>query len=108
MEENWRELIARIKLQFRNQSAPPKTLEAGGLTLDRTSCQVRQDGTPPMGMCPGLPTMSTASIMPKGRVVPVKRLLSRLTGAPVGGHDACGFGCISISGQELFYRRALT
>jgi DNA-binding response OmpR family regulator len=41
-----RELIARIKLQFRNQSAPPKMLEAGGLTLDRTSCQVRMDGAP--------------------------------------------------------------
>src|SRR5437764_4676648 len=41
-----RELIARIKLQFRSQTAPPRTLEAGGVELDRTSCQVRVDGNP--------------------------------------------------------------
>jgi DNA-binding response OmpR family regulator len=41
-----RELIARIKLQFRNHSAPSRLLEAGGLSLDRTSCQVRLDGMP--------------------------------------------------------------
>jgi DNA-binding response OmpR family regulator len=41
-----RELIARIKLQFRNQAAPARILEAGGVELDRTSCQVRLDGTP--------------------------------------------------------------
>jgi DNA-binding response OmpR family regulator len=39
-----RELIARIKLQFRNQSAPVRVLESGGVELDRTSCQVRLDG----------------------------------------------------------------
>src|SRR5881398_2206433 len=36
-----RELIARIKLQFRNQATPARVLEAGGVELDRTSCQVR-------------------------------------------------------------------
>ena len=37
-----RELIARIKLQFRNQSAAPaRMLEAGGLELDPASRQVR-------------------------------------------------------------------
>src|SRR6266700_30852 len=41
-----RELIARIKLQFRNQTAPPRVLEAGGVELDRTSCQVRMNGAP--------------------------------------------------------------
>jgi DNA-binding response OmpR family regulator len=40
-----RELIARIKLQFRNQSAPARVLEAGGVQLDRSSCQVRLNGT---------------------------------------------------------------
>lgn len=39
-----RELIARIKLQFRNQVTPVRMLEAGGLQLDRTSCQVRLHG----------------------------------------------------------------
>jgi DNA-binding response OmpR family regulator len=41
-----RELIARIKLQFRNQAAPARVLQAGGVELDRTSCQVRLDGQP--------------------------------------------------------------
>jgi DNA-binding response OmpR family regulator len=41
-----RELIARIKLQFRNQVQPARVLEAGGIELDRTSCQVRVNGTP--------------------------------------------------------------
>ena len=36
-----RELIARIKLQFRNQSSPPRMLEVGGLELDPASRQVR-------------------------------------------------------------------
>jgi len=40
-----RELVARIKLQFRNQAAPLRVLEAGGLILDRSSCQVRMNGT---------------------------------------------------------------
>jgi two-component system, OmpR family, alkaline phosphatase synthesis response regulator PhoP len=39
-----RELIARIKLQFRNQPAPPRVLTAGSVLLDRGSCQVRLDG----------------------------------------------------------------
>src|SRR5215831_10361607 len=39
-----RELIARIKLQFRSQTSPARVLEAGGLELDRTSCQVRLHG----------------------------------------------------------------
>lgn len=41
-----RELIARIKLQFRNQAAPPRILEAAGLEVDTTSRQVRLRGTP--------------------------------------------------------------
>lgn len=41
-----RELIARIKLQFRNQTQPPRVLEAGGIELDRTSCQVRVNNQP--------------------------------------------------------------
>ena len=41
-----RELIARIKLQFRNQNTPARVLEAGGLELDTTSRQVRLNGTP--------------------------------------------------------------
>jgi DNA-binding response OmpR family regulator len=41
-----RELIARIKLQFLNQVQPARVLEAGGIELDRTSCQVRVNGTP--------------------------------------------------------------
>lgn len=41
-----RELIARIKLQFRNQTKPARVLESGGVELDRTSCQVRVNGSP--------------------------------------------------------------
>jgi DNA-binding response OmpR family regulator len=41
-----RELIARIKLQFRSQVAPARLLEAGGLELDTTSRQVRLNGIP--------------------------------------------------------------
>src|SRR6478735_8796584 len=39
-----RELIARIKLQFRNQAPPSRLLEAGGLELDAMSRQVRLHG----------------------------------------------------------------
>ena len=35
-----RELIARIKIQFRGQTAVSRVLKAGGLELDRTSCRV--------------------------------------------------------------------
>ncbi len=45
-----RELIARIKLQFRgtggSPGAPPRVLESGGLELDSASRQVRLHGTP--------------------------------------------------------------
>ncbi len=41
-----RELIARIKLQFRAQPAPSRVLKAGALELDRSSCQVRLAGEP--------------------------------------------------------------
>src|SRR5579883_1381842 len=41
-----RELIARIKLQFRTQSAPARVLKAGALELDRSSCQVRLENAP--------------------------------------------------------------
>jgi DNA-binding response OmpR family regulator len=40
-----RELIARIKLQFRTQATPSRVLEAGGVVLDPSSRQVRIDGT---------------------------------------------------------------
>src|SRR5438105_15387868 len=39
-----RELIARIKLQFRSQAAPSRLVKAGGIELDRSSCQVRLNG----------------------------------------------------------------
>ena len=39
-----RELIARIRLQFRTQSSPARVLEAGGLELDRNSRRVRMNG----------------------------------------------------------------
>ena len=39
-----RELIARIRLQFRAQSSPARILEAGGLELDRNSRRVRLHG----------------------------------------------------------------
>jgi DNA-binding response OmpR family regulator len=41
-----RELIARIKLQFRNQAPASRLLEAGGLELDVASRQVRMNGDP--------------------------------------------------------------
>src|ERR1700744_1287533 len=41
-----RELIARIKLQFRNQASPPRVLEAAGVEVDTTSRQVRLRGPP--------------------------------------------------------------
>jgi DNA-binding response OmpR family regulator len=41
-----RELIARIKLQFRNQTAPTRVLEAFGLELDASSRTVRLHGKP--------------------------------------------------------------
>lgn len=39
-----RELIARIKIQFRTQQAPQKVLKAGPLELDRSACTVRLNG----------------------------------------------------------------
>lgn len=39
-----RELIARIKLQFRTQQTPTRVLKAAGLELDRSSCQARLNG----------------------------------------------------------------
>ena len=39
-----RELIARIKLQFRSQAVPVRVLKAGGVELDRSSCQARLNG----------------------------------------------------------------
>jgi DNA-binding response OmpR family regulator len=41
-----RELIARIKIQFRVQAQPVRTLKSGGLELDRTSCRVTMNSTP--------------------------------------------------------------
>lgn len=39
-----RELIARIKLQFRSQATPVRVLKAGGVEVDRSSCQARLNG----------------------------------------------------------------
>lgn len=39
-----RELIARVKTQFRGQIAPPKLIRSGSLELDRSSCRVRLGG----------------------------------------------------------------
>jgi len=39
-----RELIARIKIQFRSQQQPSRTLQIGGLQLDRSSCRVVLNG----------------------------------------------------------------
>ena len=39
-----RELIARIKIQFRGQVAPTRVVKSGGLELDRTSCRVKLNG----------------------------------------------------------------
>lgn len=36
-----RELIARIKLQFRAHAVPVRVLKSGGIELDRSSCQAR-------------------------------------------------------------------
>ncbi len=41
-----RELIARIKIQFRGQTTASKLLKAGALELDRSSCRVRLDSQP--------------------------------------------------------------
>ena len=41
-----RELIARIKIQFRAQASPSKVLKAFGLELDRSSCRVTLNGQP--------------------------------------------------------------
>ena len=39
-----RELIARIKIQFRVQTHPVRTLKSGALELDRTACRVSMGG----------------------------------------------------------------
>jgi len=41
-----RELIARIKIQFRQAQQPARALKSGGLDLDRSSCRVRLNGQP--------------------------------------------------------------
>jgi DNA-binding response OmpR family regulator len=41
-----RELIARIKLQFRSQTAPARVLESAGLELDASGRTVRRHGQP--------------------------------------------------------------
>jgi DNA-binding response OmpR family regulator len=40
-----RELIARIKIQFRGQTSATRVLKAGRLELDRSSCEARLGGT---------------------------------------------------------------
>jgi DNA-binding response OmpR family regulator len=39
-----RELIARVKIQFRGKTAVNRVLKAGGLELDRNSCEARLSG----------------------------------------------------------------
>jgi len=39
-----RELVARVKIQFRGQTAASRTLKAAGLELDRASCRVALHG----------------------------------------------------------------
>ncbi|MBV9155407.1 MAG: response regulator transcription factor [Acidobacteriaceae bacterium] len=39
-----RELIARIKIQFRGQTSATRVLKTGALELDRSSCEARLDG----------------------------------------------------------------
>jgi len=39
-----RELIARIKLQFRPNEQPSRVLSGGGIELDRAACRVRLNG----------------------------------------------------------------
>jgi DNA-binding response OmpR family regulator len=39
-----RELIARIKIQFRGQASTTRVLKTARLELDRSSCEVRLDG----------------------------------------------------------------
>jgi DNA-binding response OmpR family regulator len=39
-----RELVARIKIQFRTQAQPVRSLQVGGLNLDRSSCRVKLNG----------------------------------------------------------------
>jgi DNA-binding response OmpR family regulator len=41
-----RELVARIKIQFRGQTTASRILKAAALELDRTSCRVRLNGAP--------------------------------------------------------------
>jgi DNA-binding response OmpR family regulator len=41
-----RELVARIKIQFRGQATAARLLRAASLELDRSSCEVRLDGSP--------------------------------------------------------------
>lgn len=41
-----RELIARIKIQFRNQNSPQRFLKSGGLELDRESLRVKLHDQP--------------------------------------------------------------
>ncbi len=40
-----RELIARVKIQFRPQAPPARIMKSGGLELDRTSCTVMLNGS---------------------------------------------------------------
>jgi DNA-binding response OmpR family regulator len=39
-----RELVARIKIHFRPQASPQRTLASGGIELDRSGCRVRLNG----------------------------------------------------------------
>lgn len=41
-----RELIARIKIQFRDRAAAPRSLKAAGIELDRSGCRVTLRGQP--------------------------------------------------------------
>ena len=74
-----RELIARIKLQFRNQSAPARVLKAGGLELDRTSRQVRLNGEHALADRHGIPAAGVSDERP-GVVFSREQLLNAVWG----------------------------
>ena len=84
-----RELIARIKLQFRNQATPARILEAGGVELDRTSCQVRLNGTSAFADGHRIPAAGVPD-EPPGRGVQPRTTAECGVGAGSRDHGPCG------------------
>ena len=77
-----RELIARIKLQFRSQAAPPRLLEAGGLELDPSSRQVRLHGSSALPHCDGVPPVGVPDEPSRGGFQPRAVAQRRLGAGP--------------------------